>query len=410
MAVGRLVRRLGAADEDVHTATALAELLGRLRGPVTKFGQILATLPIDLPEELAEALAALHAHAPPMGRLFVARRMRHALGADWRRHFAQFEETPLFAASFGQLHRARLEDGRMVAVKLQYPDMESVLAADLRNLRLVAPILRRITGIDPTAVIAEMADRFAEELDYEKEAANMEDWRRVLACHLPAERLATPRPIAALTRRRVLVMTWVEGTHLIPVAPRLPQRLRDRIAADLLRAWYVPFFAAGLLHGDPHPGNILWQEQGAGGGRLGLVDFGCLRRYERREVAAVRALERAVRLQDRELLKAALAGIGFPELDARRMEALRPWLEWLFAPFAEPGMRPFLPADRLAAAETRLAQLRQRLKAAGGIRLPRAFLLLHRSAVVLGSVITRLDARGDWQALWEDITRTPWSG
>ena len=416
IAVAQLMRRLGAADVDTETAAALAALLGRLRGPVTKFAQVLATLPTGVPEELVEACAGLHAHAPPMGRLFMARRLRHALGADWRTHFADFEEQPRFAASFGQVHDARLADGRSVAVKIQYPDMDSVLAADLRTLRMTAPVIRRITGIDPDAVIAELAERFAEELDYTHEAANMIAWRRALARHLPEDRATAPRPLPELTRRRVLVMTWMAGAHLTTIAPRLSQQLRDRIAADLLRAWYGPFFAEGLLHGDPHPGNILWQEQEReqeqeqeqGGGRLALLDFGCLRRYREEEVAGVRRLLPAVRGADAGRLAAALHDIGFRDLDAARVAALRPWLEWLFAPFLEPGARPFLPPEDLAAARVRLAETRNRLKAVGGIRLPRAFLLLHRSAVVLGSVITRLGARGNWRALWEEVADSRW--
>ncbi len=409
VALARLLRQLEAADVDAETAAALATLLGRLRGPVTKFGQILATLPTGVPAELAEALSDLHAHAPPMGRLFVTRRLRHALGANWRAQFAAFADRPRFAASFGQVHDGRLADGQAVAVKIQYPDMDSVLAADLRTLRMAAPVIRRITGIDPDAVIAELAARFAEELDYEREAANMAAWRRALARHLPADRATAPRPFVGLTRRRVLVMTWMEGAHLVAIAPKLSQRMRNRIAADLLRAWYVPFFTEGLLHGDPHPGNILWQErEGKAGGRLVLLDFGCLRRYREEEVAGVRRLLRAVGDADSRLLATALDEIGFRDLDAARIAALRPWLEWLLAPFLRPGRRPFLPAEDLAAARSRLAETRKRLKAAGGMRLPRAFLLLHRSAVVLGSVITRLGAEGHWRALWEEIAGSRW--
>ncbi len=408
LAVARLARRLGTREVDAETAAALVELLGRLKGPVTKFGQVLASLPTGMPETLAEALARLHAHAPPMGRLFVARRLRQALGADWRAQFADFDERPRFAASFGQVHYARLADGRAVAVKLQYPDMDSVLAADLRTLRMAAPFIRRVTGIDPQAVIAELAERFAEELDYEREAANMRRWRRALGRHLPEDRAAAPRPLAALTRRRVLVMTWMEGAHLTAIAPRLPQPLRNRIAADLLRSWYAPFFAQGLLHGDPHPGNILWQEREKGEGRLVFLDFGCLRRYREREVTGVRRLLQAVRDEDPKRLATALREIGFRDLDAARIAALGPWMTWLFAPFLEPGVRPFLAPADLAAAQERLADTRNRLKAAGGIRLPRAFLLLHRSAVVLGSVIARLGAHGDWRALWEEIAGIPW--
>ncbi len=402
--LARLLRAAAGGDIDPDAARALAETLGRLRGPATKFAQILATLPGAVDEPLAEALGSLRQHAPPMRRLFVLRRLERALGADWRRHFARFEETPRFAASLGQVHYGALADGRAVAVKIQYPDMATALAADLANLRLAAPLLRRAAGIDITDAIEELEARFGEELDYEREAAHMRAMRAALEPEIASGRLALPEPVDRLTRTGVLTMTWICGRHLLDVAPVLAQRDRDRLAADLVRAWYRPFFTRGLLHGDPHPGNILWQEKD---GRLALVDFGCMRSYGAGEVAAVRALPGLVAGGTPDRIAAALAALGFADLDDRRLAALMPWLEWLFAPFLAGGRRPFLPADRLAEGRARLAAVRARIREAGGIRLPRAFVLLHRSAVVLGSVITRLEAEGDWRALWEEVASVP---
>src|SRR5687768_2858243 len=137
-------RALGREPDRSADAAELARMLGGLKGPIMKVAQLLATIPDALPPEYSLELAQLQADAPPMGWAFVKRRMTAELGAGWQGRFAAFEHAPAAAASLGQVHRATAKDGRLLACKLQYPDMASAVEADLRQLRLIFSVHRRM--------------------------------------------------------------------------------------------------------------------------------------------------------------------------------------------------------------------------------------------------------------------------
>src|SRR5579872_7132646 len=136
----------GGGDQDARNARAVKEALGRLKGPLMKVAQMATTVPDLLPQEFAEELAKLQANAPPMAASFVRRRMAAELGPDWQARFASFDLQPAAAASLGQVHRAVAPDGRTLAVKLQYPDMQSAVETDLGQLRTVMALGRQMVG------------------------------------------------------------------------------------------------------------------------------------------------------------------------------------------------------------------------------------------------------------------------
>ena len=151
---------MGKGDADVRNARALKEALGTLKGPVMKVAQIAATIPDLLPSEFAAELTELQTNAPSMGPAFVRRRMAAELGPDWRARFADFDLIPAAAASLGQVHRATGPDGRALAVKLQYPDMQSAVESDLSQLKTLMGLGRRMfSGIDTRELIVELGDR-----------------------------------------------------------------------------------------------------------------------------------------------------------------------------------------------------------------------------------------------------------
>src|SRR5476651_2648989 len=158
----------GGGDLDARNARAVKEALGRLKGPLMKVAQMATTVPDLLPPEFAEELAKLQANAPPMSASFVRRRMAAELGPDWQGRFASFDLQPAAAASLGQVHRATALDGRPLAVKLQYPDMQSAVESDLSQLRAMLGLGRQMFGaIDTSEIIVEISERLREELDYE---------------------------------------------------------------------------------------------------------------------------------------------------------------------------------------------------------------------------------------------------
>jgi predicted unusual protein kinase regulating ubiquinone biosynthesis (AarF/ABC1/UbiB family) len=254
--------RMGFRTDRAGHAEDLKTVLGGLKGPLMKVAQFLTTVPDMLPPEYAEELATLQANAPAMGWNFVRRRMAAELGPDWQSRFTSFAQTANSAASLGQVHRATLPNGADVACKLQYPDMPSTVEADLRQLRMALAVYRRMdSAIQQDDVYAELADRLREELDYVREAAQMRLYGLMLA-NTPS--VHVPAPVEAYSTQRLLTMTWLDGR---PLLARLeedpPQDERNRIAEALFRAYYVPFYRYGVIHGDPHLGNYQVRPDGS---------------------------------------------------------------------------------------------------------------------------------------------------
>src|SRR5262245_65689975 len=172
---------LGLPLDRARNAAELVLALGGLKGPIMKVAQLLATIPDALPAEYATELTKLQNEAPPMGWAFVKHRMSAELGPDWQQKFASFEHKPAAAASLGQVHRARAHDGSELACKLQYPDMQSAVEADLKQLNLIFAIHRRMDpAIDTTEIAKEIAARIREELDYQREAKHVALYRAML--------------------------------------------------------------------------------------------------------------------------------------------------------------------------------------------------------------------------------------
>ncbi len=369
------------------------QALGGLKGPVMKVGQLLAAVPDLLPPEYAKELSTLQAHAPPMGWLFVRRRMAAELGPDWRNRFEEFGRTAAYAASLGQVHRARA-DGRDLALKLQYPDMDSTVQADLRQLRFFLGLYGRYDrAIHTGEIYAELAARLQEELDYERERRTMHMFALVLAA---AEGVRVPEPVADLCTGRLLAMTWLEGRHLGAFAGA-PQATRDQAALRLFHAWYQPFYWYGLIHGDPHPGNYSLADDGT----LNLLDFGCVRTFDPRFVEGVINLYRAKRDGDEELAVAAYESWGFTGLSREMLEVLDLWANYLYAPLLDDQTR--LIQEGTGEGRRIVGQVHRELRRLGGVKPPREFVLVDRAAIGLGSVFTTLGAQLNWHRLIEEI-------
>src|SRR5437763_12394790 len=217
-------RYLGLSIDRARHAADLKAALGGIKGPLMKVAQLLATIPEALPDEYVQELIQLQANAPAMGWPFVRRRLAGELGPDWEKKFRSFERTAARAASLGQVHRATARDGTALACKLQYPEMGSAVEADLRQLRLAMGLYERYDRAVSTAEIhAEIADRLREELDYVREAAHMRLYGDILK---DEPGVAVPRPIAELSTKRLLTMTWLDGGPILEIADK-PQSLRN---------------------------------------------------------------------------------------------------------------------------------------------------------------------------------------
>ena len=384
-------------DRDRHAAQ-LREALGSLKGPLMKVAQILSTIPDALPAEYAEELASLQADAPSMGWLFVKRRMAAELGADWQSQFAEFDRTAISAASLGQVHKAVSPDGQPLAVKLQYPDMASAIDADLRQLKLVFQLYERFdSAISTNDIYNELSDRLHEELDYCREAANLALYRDMLK---DEAHVTMPQYLPELSTGRVLTMSWVEGQKLMAWLEGAPsQEERNQVAMNMFRAWYVPFYFYGVIHGDPHLGNYSIDNRL----NINLMDFGSIRIFRPDFVSGVIDLYKALRDSDEALALQAYEKWGFHGLDKEAIEVLNMWAGFIYAPLLEDGVRPIQQMRGGSEGRELAGKVHQELKRIGGIKPPREFVLMDRAAVGLGSVFMHLSAEVNWHKLFHEL-------
>jgi predicted unusual protein kinase regulating ubiquinone biosynthesis (AarF/ABC1/UbiB family) len=373
-----------------------------------------------------------------MGPAFVGRRMMAELGADWEKRFRFFDKTPAAAASLGQVHKAVGHDGRGLAVKLQYPDMQSAVEADLGQLGIILMLQRRFSPeIDTTEIAKELTERLREELDYEREARHAALYRLMLKDE-PLVRV--PEIVPELSTGRLLTMTWLDGRPLLAF---LKHDLAERnvIAKAMFRAWWFPFAHFGVIHGDPHLGNYTVLEQqearsaesaagkqkeearsgprvspqasprtsSAATGKkekkpagINLLDFGCVRIFPPSFVGGVVDLYEGLRTNDRERIVAAYRGWGFVGLTNATIDALNIWARFIYAPLLDDRVRTI--ADGVAPqayGRREVWEVKQRLRPEGSLKIPREFVLMDRAAIGLGSVMLHLRAEMNFHKLFE---------
>jgi len=390
-------RYLGLNLDRGRHAAELKAALGGIKGPLMKVAQLLATIPDGLPREYVQELAQLQANAPAMGWPFVRRRMAGELGADWQTKFRDFEKTAARAASLGQVHRATALDGRPLACKLQYPDMASAVEADLRQLKLAMGLYERYDRAVTTAEIhAEIADRLREELDYGREAAHMRLYGEILRGE-PG--VAVPLPLPDLSTRRLLTMTWLDGSPILDVARKASLAERNEIALRMFRIWYVPFYHFGLIHGDPHLGNYTVAPQRT----VNLLDFGCIRVFHASFVRGVIDLYHALQRNDRDLAVHAYQSWGFGDLSREMIEVLNRWAFFVYGPLLDDRER-LIQEKRSGAYGASVAESVHRdIRRLGGVRPPREFVFMDRAAIGLGSVFMHLKAEINWYQLFHEL-------
>lgn len=388
-------RYLGMKTDMSKGASDLTAALGGLKGPLMKVAQILSTIPDALPKEYARELAQLQANAPHMGWPFVKRRMSAELGTDWQTRFAHFDKEASAAASLGQVHKAESHDGETLACKLQYPDMSSVVEADLKQLKLIFSLYRRYDeAIDPSEIHAELSARLREELDYENEARNLTLYQNMLA---DTDGVRVPKVHTELSSQRLLTMSWEDGTR-IPDLGELSQDERNQIAENMFKAWYVPLYRYGVIHGDPHLGNYSVREDLA----INLMDFGCIRVFRPKFIEGVIDLYRALHDGDRDLAVHAYETWGFTDLDDEVIDTLSRWATFIYAPLMEDRPRLIEETNATEYGREVAMEVHGELKRLGGVTPPREFVLMDRAAIGLGSVFMRLGAEINWHRLFHD--------
>ena len=306
-----------------EAAERMVETLGSMKGAAMKVGQLASFIDTDLlPAEhreiYQERLAALRSAAPPMSWDGVRSVLEEELEQPPEQLFERFEHEAAAAASIGQVHRARLPDGREVAVKIQYPGVAEAVQADVDNVGLLLRLARALApGLDAKAAAAELRERVLEELDYEFEAHNQRTFARAYRGH---PFIFVPDVVSRLSRRRVLVSEWVEGADFDEVL-RLPQPQRDRFGEIVYRFSFGSIYHLRQFNADAHPGNYLLRPDGS----VAFLDFGMTKRLAAEQVALEVAAIGAVIAGDAERLRGALHALGFlsdpDRVDAERLMA-----------------------------------------------------------------------------------------
>ena len=364
---GRVFGR--SSERDSSNAAALMQALGGLKGPIMKVAQLMATIPDALPPEYAEELQKLQSEAPPMGWAFVKRRMQTELGADWASKFADFTKEPAAAASLGQVHRATSHDGKPLAVKLQYPDMQSAVEADLKQLEVLFAIYRQMDkSIDTREIIKEIGARIREELDYRREAKHAMMYQAILGDE-PLVRIPGVRP--ELSTGRLLTLDWLEGKKILAYKDR-DQETRNRLSTAMFKAWWRPFSRFGVIHGDPHLGNYTVFEQDGVPSGINLLDYGCIRIFPPKFVGGVFDLYMGLLSNDNARVVHAYETWGFKNLKKELIEVLNIWARFIYGPILEDRVRTI--ADGVKPGEYGRREaffVHKELKAKGPVTVPR---------------------------------------
>ena len=321
-------------ETNLRVALKMFHRFGYLRGLIAKLGQTAGSLPHILPDQVAETLDALHSAAPPMHYTLIREVVRNEFGKDPEELFLTFDKQAFAAASLGQVHRATLNSGEKVAVKIQYPGIARTIEADFRNLSaLILPLRLGKDWESVKAQCGEIHRMLKQEVDYLQEAESL---RRAAALFRPEDGIVVPQVYPAYSGRRVLTAGYLQGDHLAEYLARNPtQDSRNAFGTKIYTAWCRMYYGS-MTQADPNPGNYLFLPDG----RLGLIDFGCIQHYGAEEREQVRLADRMA-FEDPSIIsevvrRACGLAADDPEMDVyvRMMEAS---CRWMMEPVSQPG-------------------------------------------------------------------------
>ena len=405
--VGGLLAKLGAnkflgmdIDKNKH-ALNLKKDLGEVKGPFMKIAQLVSMIPDALPIEYSNQLMQLQSHAPSMGESFVARRMANELGENWKKFFLNFNTTASYAASLGQVHKAKLKNGDIVACKLQYPNMQSAVNADLNQFKIVLNLFEKYNkAIKTKKIFLEIKDRLVEEIDYVNEIKNIKIFEKIFNSN---KSVNIPRIYKNCSTKRLITMSWLQGQSLEDVIKysKNKKEFSERIATNIFNTWYMPFYKFCVIHGDPHFGNYSFKKNGD----INLFDFGCVRFFPIKFVKAVLNLYYALEKKDEDLTIEAYKTWGFKKINKELIKILNLWASYIYGPLLEDKKRLIQGEKNRGYGIDVANNVYKELKKIGGVEPPKEFVFIDRAAIGMGSLFMKLDVKLNWHKIFKDLIK-----
>lgn len=385
----------------MRTAEDVTRTMGDMKGAVMKVGQVLSLMVGVLPDEMAAQFASLQSNAPPMSYGLVEEVFERAYGRSPQEVFRDFDREPFAAASIGQVHRARLQDGTRVAVKVQYPGVREAIEHDLANVGLMIGLSSMIArGLDAGAIIRDLKEGIRAELDYLHEAASQQRFYDHFDGHAF---IKVPKVYHELTTDTVLVQEYIEGRPFA-ATKTMSQPERDRIGEIIYRFCFGSLYRFGLFNGDPHPGNYLLLDDG----RVAFVDYGCVAEFSNETVEAFAHVVRPLMRGDKLAWQAGTEALGILKPGSPfTNEQLYEHMHWYWAPIigAEVTFTPEL-AGEMVRRNTQTGGLGGQINR--WCNVPEGMVFLTRINFGLAGLFAGLLARGPWAAIvGEYVDATP---
>jgi ubiquinone biosynthesis protein len=368
--------RVQADGQPSQRGQHLREMLDELGPTFVKFGQLLSTRPDVLPPDIIAELRGLQDDVRPFPFAEVEQVVEEDLGLSIDKLFADFEERAVAAASIGQVHRATLPNGKLVAVKVQRPGAPRQIEADVALLyqaaRLAGERVRALDFIDARQLVDEFARSIRQELDYRLEARNADTFHKNFAGH---PHVRVPRVYWSYTRSRVLTLEWLDGTQVVDLDPQIwsVEERRD-LAYLMTETWMTMIFRHGFFHGDPHPANILVLGRAD---QIGLVDFGAVGKLSDDDMSKLTRLFIDAAAENVDALPRRLADLGVRYPKEREEEFLSELREMYYRYYGA-SLAEIDPLQVIREAFQLIYSM--------NLQLPTRFLLLDKAIATLGSV------------------------
>jgi predicted unusual protein kinase regulating ubiquinone biosynthesis (AarF/ABC1/UbiB family) len=382
-------------DLAMQTADDITATLGTMKGVMVKLGQMASYVDDGLAPSVRRTLSRLQDSVPPMSAELAAGVIEDELGQRPEQLFERWDPEPIAAASIGQVHRAITRDGRAVAVKVQYPGIAEMMAADLDNVSLLRRMLRvTAPSQDVDALIAELRERVLEELDYRKEAVNQQTLHRYFEQH---PTISVPEIVGDLSGRRVVTSELVTGSRFADILA-WPQHERDLAGETLYRFVFRSLYEVRAFNGDPHPGNYLFH----GDGKVTFLDFGMVKHFTDTDLQPLMQMARNLCVEsDQASFRASLEEAGFlvpgaPLSDEQITDHLA-----VFYQLIRESRTVTVTSDYASSVVRRFFDVRSPV--AQYARIPRSYVVLQRINLGLFALLGEMQATANWRAIAEEI-------